>query len=60
MKIFFPGPVCALCLFLTCLAGGKEIKSVNWPQFRGPSASGIAEGFETPLTWNVPESENLK
>ena len=60
LKIFFPGPVCALCLFLTSLAGGKETKTVNWPQFRGPSASGIAEGFETPLTWNVPESENLK
>lgn len=34
--------------------------TVNWPQFRGPGASGIAIGVATPTTWNVPESRNLK
>jgi len=28
--------------------------------FRGPNASGIAEGFATPTQWNVPAGENVK
>lgn len=38
----------------------KAENTVNWPQFRGPGASGVAEGVATPTTWNVPESSNLK
>ena len=38
----------------------KAENTVNWPQFRGPGASGIAEGVATPTTWSVPESSNLK
>ena len=38
----------------------KAENTVNWPQFRGPEASGVAEGVATPTTWNVPESSNLK
>jgi outer membrane protein assembly factor BamB len=26
----------------------------NWPSFRGSSASGVAEGFPLPSTWDVP------
>jgi len=25
----------------------------NWPSFRGPGASGIAEGYRTPLSWDL-------
>lgn len=32
---------------------------INWPQFRGPRASGIAEGFKTPVSWSVPEKKNV-
>lgn len=32
----------------------------NWPQFRGPSASGVAEGQPTATTWNVESGENIK
>ena len=32
---------------------------VDWPQFRGPRASGIAEGFKTPLRWSVPQKSNV-
>jgi len=38
----------------------KAENTVNWPQFRGPGASGVAEGVATPTTWDVPESSNLK
>jgi len=44
---------------LVCL-GSASSKSINWPQFRGPGSSGIAEGFDTATTWNVPKSKNLK
>jgi outer membrane protein assembly factor BamB len=33
---------------------------IEWPSFRGPSASGVAEGFATPLRWNVASGENLR
>ena len=28
-------------------------KNVHWPSFRGVRASGVAEGYKTPLTWNA-------
>jgi outer membrane protein assembly factor BamB len=33
---------------------------VDWPQFRGPRASGIAEGFPAPTSWSVPEKKNIR
>jgi outer membrane protein assembly factor BamB len=32
----------------------------NWPQFRGPSASGVADGHALPLTWDVARGENVR
>ena len=32
---------------------------VDWPSFRGVRASGVAEGFKTPATWNVEESKGV-
>jgi outer membrane protein assembly factor BamB len=31
----------------------------NWPSFRGPAASGIAEGHALPVAWDVQTSENI-
>lgn len=33
---------------------------VDWPSFRGIRGAGIAEGFKTPVTWNVPEKKGLR
>ena len=33
---------------------------VDWPQFRGISASGVAEGFSLPTTWNTAEGTNIR
>jgi len=33
---------------------------VNWPSFRGPQASGIAEGYPTPTQWNLESGENVR
>ena len=49
-----------LLLFTASLAHPEETKTVNWGQFRGPGALGIAEGFPTPTKWDVPASHNLK
>src|SRR5262252_11159049 len=32
---------------------------VDWPQFRGIDASGIAEGFSLPTTWNPSNGTNV-
>ncbi|UCC97273.1 MAG: PQQ-binding-like beta-propeller repeat protein, partial [Phycisphaerales bacterium] len=31
----------------------------NWPSFRGPSACGVAEGYETAVEWDAEGSRNI-
>ena len=31
----------------------------NWPSFRGPNASGVADGTKPPTTWDAEKSQNL-
>lgn len=33
--------------------------AVNWPQFRGPQASGIADGQNLPIDWNVATGQHI-
>ena len=33
---------------------------IDWPSFRGPGASGVAEGAPAPTTWDVPGNKNVK
>ena len=36
------------------------LSAQNWPSFRGPSASGVAEGKEpTAVKWNASTGENI-
>ncbi|MFH1419048.1 MAG: PQQ-binding-like beta-propeller repeat protein [Planctomycetota bacterium] len=46
-----------LCLPTTLCA--DEPNGVHWPGFRGHRASGIAEGFATPTTWNAETGLNI-
>jgi outer membrane protein assembly factor BamB len=32
----------------------------NWPSFRGPSASGVADGQHPPLTWDARSGHNVR
>jgi outer membrane protein assembly factor BamB len=32
----------------------------HWPSFRGPHASGVADGQDLPLTWNGEHGENVR
>src|SRR6188768_550953 len=38
----------------------RSAADANWPGFRGPSASGIADGQELPDTWNGATGTNLR
>ncbi|HVF89933.1 MAG TPA: PQQ-binding-like beta-propeller repeat protein [Blastocatellia bacterium] len=42
-----------------CLLLASSADAQNWPTFRGPAASGVAEGFSTPVSWNAEKSENI-
>jgi outer membrane protein assembly factor BamB len=33
---------------------------LNWPSFRGPDASGVADGQHPPLTWDVQNGINVR
>jgi len=33
---------------------------INWPSFRGPAASGIADDQNLPITWDVTKGTNIK
>ena len=52
-------------LMLVCggsilLAGSRPPRpGVDWPQFRGAFAHGVAEGFSTPVLWNVPQNKGV-
>lgn len=54
---------CYLCLTLLTLGVGSlsmQAADADWPQFRGPHASGVAEGFSTPAIWNVQTGQNVR
>ncbi len=37
----------------------SELEAQNWPQFRGPDGSGLADRQNLPLEWSVAEGTNL-
>ena len=50
-------------LFLICIGlvySSDEKPSVHWPSFRGPNASGVAQGQNLPDKWQVSSGENLR
>ncbi len=40
--------------------GGLVAAPLNWPSFRGPNASGVADGQYPPLTWDVDKNKNIR
>ena len=52
-----------LLLLLSALAAApapSDEEDEAWPQFRGYRARGVAEGFETPETWSVPQERGVR
>ena len=50
--------ISVLCLFLLCFSAITALAQ-DWPSFRGPNASGVAEGTKPPTTWDVEKSQNV-
>jgi outer membrane protein assembly factor BamB len=44
-------------VFCICLAA--PLPAQNWPSFRGPSASGVADELNLPLHWNAQDSTQI-
>ena len=49
-----------LGVLLSVALAGSRAGADNWPSFRGPSASGVAEGSPPPVSWDVPANRNVK
>ena len=49
--------VLPLLLCWTCLA--TSVQAQNWPSFRGPGASGVADDQNMPLHWNAENSSQV-
>ncbi len=41
------------------LVAGTALSAQNWPMFRGPAASGVADGTPTPVKWDVGTGDNV-
>ena len=48
-----------LLTFATMHAATAPRPGTDWPQFRGISAEGVAEGFSVPATWNAATGDNV-
>jgi outer membrane protein assembly factor BamB len=40
-------------------AAAEAKPGIDWPQFRGIKASGVAEGFALPASWDVAKGQNV-
>jgi len=66
MNSIAPRLALVLSLLVVPLAAqdGKPVRGpardTNWPQFRGPYASGIANGFPTPTDFDVKSGKNVQ
>lgn len=52
-----PLPLLSLSLALALAAPAL---AVNWPQYRGPQASGLGDTAALPTKWNVAKGENVR
>jgi len=48
-----------MTIVLACVLAATTLSAQNWPMFRGPRASGVADGSPAPVTWNVKTGENV-
>ena len=46
-------------MYLTPQAAGAAKPGIDWPQFRGIKADGIAEGVAMPATWSIAKGESV-
>jgi outer membrane protein assembly factor BamB len=51
--------LCSIIFAVLLTPAGLATAETNWPSFRGPNASGIAQGATTPTIWNIEKSESI-
>src|SRR5207237_1217072 len=43
------------------IAAGQPVAApLNWPSFRGPDGTGVADGQNPPVAWNGPKNESIR
>lgn len=47
-------------ILLILSLGSVSVPAQNWPQFRGPGASGVAEGQPSAIKWDVAKAVNVR
>ncbi len=50
-------PIISLILLITATG---VVHAQNWPQFRGPGATGVTEGLAKPVKFDAAKSENVR
>jgi len=57
----FPLTLAAVCLAAAGISSAPRAPQpgVDWPQFRGIAAGGVAEGYSLPTTWNAKDGTNV-
>jgi len=60
IKVLTRAVMLTLPVLGAALVRADEGKGAHWPQFRGPAASGIAEGHPLPLKWDVETGEGIR
>ncbi|HAK57329.1 MAG: PQQ-binding-like beta-propeller repeat protein [Vicinamibacterales bacterium] len=53
-------PVVCMLLVASMTEAQEARPGVDWPQFRGIGSSGIAEGFATPVRWDLDSGDNVR
>jgi len=48
-----------LTVAVALVVAGTSLSAQNWPGFRGPNASGVADGKPTAVTWNATTGQNV-
>ncbi|MCZ6836913.1 MAG: PQQ-binding-like beta-propeller repeat protein [Planctomycetota bacterium] len=57
MNMLKPGILFFACLTIITSTNAVAQESQNWPAFRGPGASGVADGYPLPTTWNADPAQ---
>jgi outer membrane protein assembly factor BamB len=59
MRLPCRAAVALACLVPTLVAAQSARPGVDWPSFRGPTASGVADGFEAPEKWDATKGDSV-
>jgi outer membrane protein assembly factor BamB len=57
--VLFVLSACVTIAGLNVAAAQAPRPGVDWPSFRGINGAGVADGFDTPETWDLPGGEGL-